>query len=60
MFKVLFNRSLFAIVSNIEEACSMALAVHRTSNVEHSIYVTSEDVNSVIITFSFVSPKKDK
>lgn len=59
MYKILFSGTPFANVKDIENACALALSVHRSSNVEHSVRVLDEkDVE--VITFSFVASKVDK
>lgn len=57
MYKVFFNDSLFGEVKAIEEAVSLSLAVHRSSNVKHEVKVL--DVNSnLVLTFNGYSADK--
>lgn len=57
MYKVFFNESLFGEVKVIEEAVSLSLAVHRSSNVKHEVKVL--DVNSnLVLTFNGYSADK--
>ena len=51
MFSVYFESSLVATVKTIEESVSLALALHRSSNVEHVVCVNNVD-NSVLLRFS--------
>lgn len=48
MFKVYFENCLFGTTRTLEDACSLGLAVHRSSNVFHRIEVRKEDESSVI------------
>lgn len=59
MYKVYFENQIFASVPTIENACSLALAVHSSSNVPHHIEVFKEDHSSVICFDLFIEPKKD-
>lgn len=56
MYKILFSGVTFATVKDIENACALALSVHRSSNVEHSVRVLDEK-DLEVITFSFFTPK---
>lgn len=47
MFTVMFQSAVFGNVSSIEEAVSLAMAVHRSSNVPHVVKIFN-DVDCVI------------
>lgn len=51
MYKVKFNGVLYATVSSLEEAVSLALAVHRSSNVRHDVLVGSENDENEFLKF---------
>lgn len=64
MYKVLFNDALFASVGTLEEACSLALAVHRSSNMSHHVAVLDENTyregGDSAITFILDVPKNSE
>lgn len=51
MYKVKFNGVLYATVGTLEEAVSLALAVHRSSNVKHDVLVGSENDDNEFLKF---------
>lgn len=60
MYKVYFEGKPFASVPDIENACALALSVHRSSNINHVVYVNHvvKDDEFNIITFSLSNPKE--
>lgn len=59
MFKVYFKSELFAEVPTLENACSLGLAVHSSSNVPHHIVIRRSD-GSEVISFDMLLDKKEK
>lgn len=52
MFQVFYEGCLFGAVKSIEEAVSLALAVHRSSNVPHNVDVYDvKDMDHIIVKF---------
>ena len=58
MFSVYFESSLVAKLPTLEDSVSLALALHRSSNVKHVVCLKNVD-NSEVIRFSSFD-KKDK
>lgn len=57
MFKVFiqgeeFHEVEFARLNSLEDACALALSLHRSSNVKHIITVYNVDDNEVSIEFN--------
>lgn len=56
MYKVYFENSLFANVKSIEEATSLGLAVHRSSNIPHVVVLRNPD-DTEILTYTLKDTK---
>lgn len=48
MYKVLFNGVVYAEIKTLEEAVSLSLAIHRSSNVTRDVTVADETGNEFL------------
>lgn len=58
MFTIKFGSESVSTVSTLEEAVSLALALHRSANLAHIVRVADKDSREVIV-FTRVSASRD-